>query len=61
MVRWEYHWVSFDPSRVDASTELLDGLGADGWEEAMAMVPVPRSDNQRILFKRETARANTTA
>jgi len=60
MARWEYHWASVDPSRVDASIELLDGLGADGWE-AMTMVPVPRSDSQRVLFKRETARPDTTA
>jgi hypothetical protein len=60
MTRWEYHWASVDPNSAEVSIATLDRLGADGWE-AMAMVPVPRSDNQRVLFKREATRPDRTA
>lgn len=52
MTRWEYRWESIDPRRVEIDT--LNRLGAEGWE-VTAMAPVPRSDSQLLLLKRETA------
>lgn len=54
MVRWRYQLLELDLASVSVVEELLDRLGAEGWEFA-AQLPGGSLHFCRMLFKRPEA------